>query len=70
MNFSNALEQIKWGMPMSRSAWGNPAVYVFRMLPPDTDQLAQRTADGHIVLWTPAPADIMATDWVAVPRIS
>jgi hypothetical protein len=70
MDFSAALDRIKWGQPMSRAAWGNSSVYVFRLNPPDLDTLCMRLASGSIVLWTASADDIMASDWLDVLRIN
>lgn len=69
MNFSQALDRIKWGQPMSREAWGNPAIYVYRGIPPENDALFLRQPSGSESLWSPSADDVMATDWVDVPRI-
>lgn len=69
MNFSSALERIKWGQPMSRAAWSDPAIYVFRLTPPDQDQIARRAAAGAVAPWSPTVEDIMASDWLDVSRI-
>lgn len=68
MNFSQALDRIKWGQPMSREAWQDVARYVHRLLPPDEDKLALLD-NGVDALWSPSIEDIMATDWVDVLRI-
>ena len=31
MNFSQALDRIKWGQPMTRTAWNDSTVYVYRV---------------------------------------
>ena len=69
MNFSQALDRIKWGQPMSREAWNNPRVYVYRPNPPSEDTLRIRTDAGE-ALWSPLPTDVMADDWLDVPRIN
>jgi hypothetical protein len=69
MNFSYALDRIKWGQPMSRQAWGDPAIYVYRLNPPDSEQINRRNANGSTEPWAPTIEDIMATDWFDVPRI-
>lgn len=68
MNFSVALERIKWGMPMTREAWGNPATYVYRLVPPDDDKINIRYSTGPDILWNPTNEDIMATDWADTVR--
>lgn len=68
MNFSYALDRIKWGQPMSREAWGDRTIYVYRIGPPG-DALMKREATGASAPWTPTQADIMASDWLDVPRI-
>lgn len=69
MNFSQALDRIKWGQPMSRKAWGDPGVYVYRKPPPDEESLFLRQPSGSESLWSPGAEDVLATDWIDVPRI-
>lgn len=69
MNFSQALDRIKWGQPMSREAWGSDAVYVFRLEPPLEHRISKRISTGASLPWSPATEDLMASDWKDVPRI-
>lgn len=69
MNFSQALDRIKWGQPMSREAWNEPRRYVYRRNPPDNDALFLRDPSGSESLWSPTSEDVLATDWIDVPRI-
>lgn len=71
MNFSQALDLIKWGQPMTREAWGNPAVYVVRDPPvPGNDyNINKRLANGEMTPWEPTVDDIMANDWATTIRI-
>ncbi len=68
MNFSMALDRIKWGMPMTRLAWDDPATYVYRLNPPNEDQINIKYSFGVDKAWSPTVADIMATDWVDTVR--
>ena len=68
MNFSQALERIKWGQPMSRRAWGSVSTYVYRGNPPDASKLFLRSGGGASV-WFPSSDDVMADDWFDVVRI-
>lgn len=68
MNFSQALDRIKWGQPMSRELWADPRTYVYRPNPPDESTLRLRT-DASDNVWTPSVEDVMALDWFDVPRI-
>jgi Protein of unknown function (DUF2829) len=68
VNFSQALDRIKWGMPMTRVAWDDPAVYVFRIIPPP-DQIDKREADGTTHQWAPTQDDILADDWQDTARV-
>ena len=70
MDFSTALERIKWGQPMSRAEWNDPALYVFRGVPPSAEQLYIHFANGSLANWIPRVEDLMADDWLDVPRIS
>ena len=71
MNFSQALDRIKWGQPMTRAAWDNPAVYVVRdpAIPGREYNINKRLADGQIIPWEPSVDDIMANDWADTVRI-
>jgi hypothetical protein len=69
MNFSQALDRIKWGQPMSREAWGDKRTYVYRRNPPDDDALFLRESAGSESLWSPSAEDVLATDWIDVPRV-
>lgn len=68
MNFSQALDRIKWGMPMTRLAWGDPDTYVYRLLPPEEDKINIHYSSGNESLWSPTVEDLMATDWADTVR--
>lgn len=68
VNFSQALDRIKWGQPMTRVAWNDPATYVYRLNPPDTDKINIHYSTGADFLWNPTVEDIMATDWQDTTR--
>lgn len=70
MNFSQALDRIKWGMPMTRLAWGDAETYVYRLLPPDEDKINIRYSSGSESLWSPTVEDVMALDWADTTRVS
>lgn len=70
MNFSQALDRIKWGMPMTRLAWGDLDTYVYRLLPPDEDKINIHYSSGNESLWSPTVEDVMATDWADTARAS
>lgn len=63
MNFSQALDRIKFGQPMTRAEWDDPATYVYRLNPPDTEKINLHQSSGTEALWSPTVDDIMATDW-------
>lgn len=67
MNFSQALERIKWGQPMSRAAWSDPSIYVYRPNPPNENTMMLRVHSSESV-WSPSSVDVMADDWFDVPR--
>lgn len=69
MNFSQALERIKWGQPMTRMAWSDPAAYVHRLNPPNEDKINMHYLNGEDVLWNPTVEDIMAVDWADTVRV-
>ena len=68
MNFSQALDRIKWGSPMTRQSWNDPTVYVYRLVPPP-DQINKREADGSTHPWEPTQDDVFAVDWEDTARI-
>lgn len=68
MNFSVALDRIKWGMPMTRISWGDTATYVYRMNAPDEHQIKIRYSAGTESLWSPTVDDILANDWIDTVR--
>jgi len=70
MNFSQALDRIKWGMPMTRLAWGDPDTYVYRLLPPEEDKINIHYSSGNESPWSPTVEDLMATDWADTTRVS
>lgn len=69
MNFSQALDRIKFGQPMSRRAWNDDRVYVFRLEPPLEERINKRLASGAALPWSPTIEDLMASDWKDVPRL-
>jgi len=68
MNFSAALDLIKWGAPMTREEWDDPRVYVYRLNPPDTDKINIHYGTGNDHLWSPTLEDLFATDWKQTVR--
>jgi len=68
MNFSSALDLIKWGAPMTREVWADPRVYVYRLNPPDTDKINIHTGLGNDHLWQPSLEDLFANDWKQTVR--
>lgn len=68
MNFSMALERIKWGQPMTRLAWNDSATYVYRLNPPNADDINIHYSSGSESLWSPTIEDIMANDWADTVR--
>lgn len=68
MNFSQALDRIKFGQPMTRNAWGDVATYVYRMNAPDADKIKIHYSSGAESLWSPTTDDILANDWLDTVR--
>jgi len=68
MNFSTALDRIKWGMPMTRLAWNDAGTYVYRLVPPDVEMINIHYSSGSESLWSPTIEDIMANDWADTVR--
>lgn len=68
MNFSQALDRIKWGQPMTREAWGDPATYVHRLNGADNEKINIHRSNGEDVLWSPTVEDLLAIDWLDTTR--
>lgn len=69
MNFSQALERIKWGQPMTRIEWASPTTYVYRLNPPNEDKINVHFSTGTDIIWSPTVEDIMAIDWADTVRV-
>lgn len=67
MNFSQALDRIKWGQPMRRAEWED-GVYVHRLNAPDNDKIDIHSAQGDDSPWSPSIADVLADDWLDTTR--
>ena len=64
MDFSQALDRIKWGQPMTRVAWNDSTVYVYRViLPPDQPAVLNKRTSTSDEYWNPTQDDIVANDW-------
>ncbi len=64
MNFSQALDRIKFGQPMTRIAWNDSTTYVYRViLPPDEPALLHKRTASSDEYWNPTQDDVIANDW-------
>lgn len=68
MNFSQALDRIKWGQPMTRASWNDPGTYVHRLNAPDNDKMNIHSSVGYENPWSPSVDDILADDWLDTVR--
>ena len=63
MNFSVALDRIKWGQPMTRAKWDDVATYVHRLNGSNNDKINIHYSSGEESLWSPTVEDVLADDW-------
>lgn len=56
MDFSEALQQLKDGLYLTRAAWGSDFVFI-------EDAQFTKSVDGHCEEWTPLHDDLLAEDW-------
>lgn len=63
MNFSQALDRLKWGMPLTRVKWADDKTYVHRLNAPDNDKINIHYSSGEESLWSPTVEDVLADDW-------
>lgn len=72
MSFPEAMQAVVDGQRVSRQAWGDSSVYVFRSVVASKDgasaggYLAHRTADGKVDAIIIPEVDLDATDWIVV----
>lgn len=70
MNFSQALERIKWGQPMTRAKWEDLKTYVHRLNGDDNDKINLHYSSGAESLWSPTTEDVLADDWQDTSRVA
>ena len=74
MSFGTAVVLLKGGRRVTRSGWGSKAVYLELQVPDENSKMTlpyiyftnhepQSQMPAIRVPWTPAPSDLLATDW-------
>jgi hypothetical protein len=73
MDFGQALLELKDGVRVARDGWNGKDMYVELQVPDEQSKMRRpylfmRPVDGDLVPWVASQSDILADDWVSVPR--
>jgi hypothetical protein len=68
MDFSTALNYIKFGHRVKREGWNGKGMWVAMQLPDEHSMMTlpyiyMSTADGMLVPWLASQSDILSEDW-------
>lgn len=71
MNFSEALEHLKVGVPVRRTGWNGKGMYIALQQPDKKSKMSLpyvyiRTVDAHFVPWLCSQTDMLSSDWEIV----
>ena len=73
MDFGEALTELKDGVRVAREGWNGKDMYVELQAPDEQSKMRRpylfmRPVDGDLVPWVASQTDLLAEDWVSVPR--
>lgn len=73
MDFSDALDCLKSNKMVTRKGWNGKGMWIKIQIPDENSKMKQpyiymSPADGKLVPWLAAQADLLANDWVEVPK--
>lgn len=73
MDFGQALLELKDGVRVARDGWNGEGMYVEMQTPDEQSKMRRpylfmRPVDGDLVPWVASQTDLLAEDWVSVPR--
>lgn len=73
MDFGQALLELKDGVRVAREGWNGKDMYVEMQTPDGQSKMRRpylfmRPVDGDLVPWVASQTDLLAEDWVSVPR--
>ena len=73
MNFGTALESLKAGAKIYREGWNGKGLRLELQTPDENSKMTlpyiyMRTAQGDLVPWLASQTDMLADDWMEVPR--
>lgn len=68
LNYGEALKELRDGIAVTRSDWGNTKVWLKLQVPRGDSKMTLpyiyiRNYDGDLVPWCPTHSDLLATDW-------
>lgn len=73
MDFGQALIELKDGVRVAREGWNGKGMFVELQVPDENSKMRRpylfmRPVDGDLVPWVASQSDILADDWMSVPR--
>lgn len=71
MNFSDALNALKFHHKVTRQGWNGKGMWLHLQVPDENSKMSlpyiyMKTADDKQVPWTPSQTDILGEDWELV----
>lgn len=73
MNFGQAIESLKMGTDVARDIWNGKIMYLSLQLADAQSKMSlpyvyMNTTKGDRVPWLPTQADMLAEDWITIPK--
>lgn len=69
LNFSEALNELKKGLRVTRMGWNGAGMYIELQTPTETSKMKRpyifmSPVDGQLVPWVASQTDLLAEDWI------
>ncbi len=74
MNFSQALECLKYGDKVARQGWNGKNMWLHIQIPDPNSKMTlpyiyMKTVQGDLIPWLASQTDILANDWLNVTHL-
>lgn len=69
LNFSEALNELKKGLRVTRMGWNGAGMHIELQTPTETSKMKRpyifmSPVDGQLVPWVASQTDLLAEDWI------